>query len=180
VASSSNIPGAQLALSVDPSSKGFAFVVLENGLLVDWGVRRVRSNMNRESIRKLRALFQRYKPDVLVFEDVHHRSSRRGSRVRRLLSQFAREARAHGVAVRRVSQKEVQRRLGAYPGRQLTKHKIALVLADKFPELWEHLPRVRKLWMAEDERMNIFDALAMAMVATDVSGSTNSSMPQTA
>jgi len=28
--------------------------------------------------------------------------------------------------------------------------------------------------------MNIFDALAMAMVATDVSGSTNSSMPQTA
>ncbi len=82
--------------------------------------------------------------------------------------------------MRRVSQKEVQRRLGAYPGRQLTKHKIALVLADKFPELWEHLPRVRKLWMAEDERMNIFDALAMAMVATDVSGSTNSSMPQTA
>jgi hypothetical protein len=168
VENNSNIPRAQLALSVDPTSKGFAFVVLENGLLVDWGVRRVRSNKNHDSVMKLRLLIQRYKPDIVVLEDVHHRSSRRGSRARRLLGRFAREAHAHGVAVTRVSQEEVQRRLGAHPGRQLTKHRIALVLADKFPELWEHLPRVRKIWMAEDERMNIFDALAMAIVAMDI------------
>jgi len=178
--SSSNIPGAQLALSVDPSSKGFAFVVLENGLLVDWGVRRVRSNMNRDSVRKLRALIQRYKPDILVFEDTHHRSSRRGSRVRRLLGQFAREAHAHGVMVKKVTQREVQGRFGAYPGRQLTKHRIALALADKFPELWEHLPRVRKLWMSEDERMNIFDALAMALVATNFHEVSSEERPQVA
>jgi hypothetical protein len=43
-----------------------------------------------------------------------------------------------------------------------TKHDIALVLADRFPELRSWRPRRRKAWMSEDERMNIFDALALA------------------
>ena len=34
---------------------------------------------------------------------------------------------------------------------------------EQFPELAPRLPRFRKLWMSEDERMSIFDALSLAL-----------------
>jgi len=156
----------RLALAVDPTTKGFAFAVLEDGLLVDWGVRHSGSEKNSGSMRKLRFLLRQFKPDVLVLEDIHHRSSRRWHRVRQLIGWFAREAHKHDVLVKRVTRREVQKHFSGYSG-QPTKHRIALALADTFPELRERLPRVRKMWMTEDERMSIFDALAMAVVATN-------------
>lgn len=158
----------RLALAVDPTTKGFAFAVLEDGMLVDWGVRHSGSEKNSGSMRKLRFLLRQFRPDVLVLEDIHHRSSRRWHRVRQLIGWFAREAHKHDVVVKRVTRREVQKHFSGYSG-QPTKHRIALALADTFPELRERLPRVRKMWMTEDERMSIFDALAMAIVATDVS-----------
>jgi hypothetical protein len=35
--------------------------------------------------------------------------------------------------------------------------------SELLPELTARLPRVRKPWMSEDERMSIFDAAAMAL-----------------
>jgi hypothetical protein len=158
-----------LALAVDPTTKGFAFVVLEEGVLIDWGVRHAGSEKNRGSIRKLNILIADYKPDVLVMEDVHDRSSRRLRRIRLLIGQFAREARRHQVMVRRVTRTAVHLHFRTNSW-QVTKHRIALALAERFPELRGRLPRVRKLWMTEDERMSIFDALAMALVATKPNG----------
>ncbi len=154
-----------LALAVDPTTKGFAFVVLEEGVLIDWGVRHAGSEKNRGSIQKLKVLIADYKPDVLVIEDIHDRSSRRLRRVRLLIGQFARAARRYKVVVRRVTRRAVRQHFGANSW-QVTKHHIALALADRFPELRGRLPRVRKLWMTEDERMSIFDALAMAFVVS--------------
>jgi len=153
-----------LALAVDPTTKGFAFVVLEDGLLVDWGVRHAGSPKNSGSIRKLRILLNQFRPDVLVLEDIRHPSSRRWRRIRYLIGWFGREARSHHIMLRKVTRREVQKQFSPYSG-QLTKYRIAVALADRFPELRERLPRVRKMWMTEDERMSVFDALAMAVVA---------------
>lgn len=155
----------RLALAVDPTTKGFAFVVIEDGLLVDWGVRHAGLDKNRGSLRKLRLLLKQFSPDILVVEDTHHRSSRRWRRVRQLIGRFAQEARRYHASVKRVARREVQQHFSSY-SRQLTKHRIALALAERFPELRSRLPRIRKMWMTEDERMSIFDALAMAIVVT--------------
>jgi hypothetical protein len=48
---------------------------------------------------------------------------------------------------------------------QGTKHMLAEIMAKRFPEqLGPQLPPKRKLWMSEDSRMSIFDAVALAMV----------------
>lgn len=157
----------RMALAVDPTTKGFAFVVIEDGLLVDWGVRHAGPIKTSGSLKKLRLLLRQFTPDMLVLEDVNHNSSRRWRRIRQLIGIFAREARRHRVIIRRVTRKEVQRYFAGHSV-QITKHRVALALAERFPELRERLPRVRKVWMTEDERMSIFDALAMAMVVTEL------------
>lgn len=41
-----------------------------------------------------------------------------------------------------------------------TKHDIAKAIADEYPELAARLPAERKLWLPEDQQMNIFDAIS--------------------
>jgi len=41
-----------------------------------------------------------------------------------------------------------------------TKYEIAKAISDWFPELAARLPVQRRLWLAEDQRMNICDAMA--------------------
>ena len=43
------------------------------------------------------------------------------------------------------------------------KREIAQSIAREFPELEPRLPPVRRIWMSEDARMNIFDAVALGM-----------------
>jgi hypothetical protein len=59
--------------------------------------------------------------------------------------------------------RESVRRLFAPTG--TTKFEIALAITKTFPELASRLPRKRKPWMSEDERMNLFDAVAFALTA---------------
>ena len=44
-----------------------------------------------------------------------------------------------------------------------TKRQIAEAIAREFPELEPRLPPVRKIWMSEDRRMSIFDAVSLAI-----------------
>lgn len=48
-----------------------------------------------------------------------------------------------------------------------TKRDIALAIAERFPELAHRLPRVRKPWMSEDERMGIASLAMTYLVRTD-------------
>jgi hypothetical protein len=48
---------------------------------------------------------------------------------------------------------------------QGTKHALAEIIAKRFPEeVGSRLPPKRKPWMSEDSRMNIFDAVALALM----------------
>ena len=48
---------------------------------------------------------------------------------------------------------------------QGTKHALAEILAKRFPEeLGFRLPPKRRPWMSEDYRMDIFDAVALALI----------------
>ena len=49
--------------------------------------------------------------------------------------------------------------------RQGTNYELAEIFAKRFPdELGDRLPPKRKAWMSEDCRMDIFDAVALALV----------------
>jgi len=48
-----------------------------------------------------------------------------------------------------------------------TKHSLAEMIAGRFPEELDFLlPRKRRIWESEGSRMNLFDALALALMVT--------------
>jgi hypothetical protein len=147
-----------LIVGIDPTSRGFAFAVLEApSILVDWGERIVPTGSGT-LLRKVDELIRYHQPAVLVVEDLAVPGARRRKRANKEIRSIELLAMKQGLATERIS------RLGVIdtfaPGR--SKFEVALRLAELFPALAERLPRKRKAWTTEDARMNIFDALGFA------------------
>jgi hypothetical protein len=153
-------------LAIDPTSRGFAFAVLEApAFLVDWGERIVPTRTG-DLIRKVDELLSRCEPTLLVIEDLAVPGSRRRKRARTEIRSIELLALKRGLATERISRLAVRDAFAP----EKSKFEVALRLAASFPALAERLPRKRKAWMTEDARMNIFDALGFAAAAMERSG----------
>ncbi len=149
-------------IALDPTSHGFGFVVFEGGTrLVDWGHAHARPCTNEKCLEMVAKLFAYYFPRLVVMEDWDSKESRRGARVRKLFTQIVEFTEASHAKVTRFSQKDIQRAFST--DGSPTKYEIAQMIALEFPELSFRLPPPRKIWMSEDERMSIFDAVALAL-----------------
>jgi hypothetical protein len=156
----------QTVLAIDPTSRGFAFAVLEApAFLVDWGERIIPAKTGG-LIRKVNDLLTYHEPDVLVVEDVTAKGCRRRKRAREEINRMEQLALARGLRVDRASRLAVLRTFA--PAKN--KYEVALRLAVTFPVLGDRLPRRRKAWMSEDQRMNTLDALGFAAAAMERSG----------
>jgi Holliday junction resolvasome RuvABC endonuclease subunit len=147
-------------LAIDPTSRGFGFVVLESSTMpIDWGVKAVRQEKEAKTLAKVLQLITHYRPEIVVLEE--YKGSRRCARVQSLLEGVWRLATKKGLKSRRVPVARVKKVFGTF--RANTKHEIAHAVARQIPELAPHLPRYRKAWMSEDYQMAIFDAAALAL-----------------
>ncbi len=154
---------ARRVLAIDPFSRGVGFAVLEGPEhLIDWGIRTTGRADNAKSARVIDKLIDRFRPDVLVLEDWDSAGSRRCGRVQTLLGRIATEQ-GRRILVRLVTRHEIHA-IGPLP-RTSTKHERARFLTERFPELQPFLPPLRKIWMPEDDRMAIFDALSFAVAS---------------
>ena len=150
-------------LGVSPSTRGFGFAVIEGErTLADWGATEVKGDKNPRSLAKIERLIAHYQPDVLVLPDVQGKMSRRAPRIKALNQQIADMAQSLPLRVVILSTEDVRRRcLGTKEG---TKHGLAENLAERFPsELASSLPPKRRPWTSEDRRMDIFDAVGLAL-----------------
>jgi hypothetical protein len=156
-------PKNSILLAIDPTSRGFAFAVLEApAFLVDWGSKSARAN-NCDLLRKVDALLSRYQPDVLVLEDLGAKGARRRKRARREIKSLERRALKRGVRVEWVSRLAV---LDTFAPEK-SKYEVALRLAEIFPVLANRLPRKRNTWRPEQARMSVFDALGIAAATVE-------------
>jgi len=150
-------------LAIAPSSKGFGFAVLEGvDTLADWGGRSVTgTDKNTQSLVKVKALIAHYRPEVLVLEDTTTQASKRAARIKRLSRQIVALAKRQKLHALLFSQEQV--RQAYFPEGQGTKHELATLIANRFPEeLGSRLPRKRRPWESEHAVMDIFDATALA------------------
>lgn len=150
-------------LAVDPTTRGFAFAVLEGPQrLIDWGVRRVNVHQkNTATVDGVAALIRWYRPDALVIENCDPRESRRRARVYEL----SRDLRDLGLRQQLITHavSGYVLRLACTGQRSATKEQVAATLAAQFPELARRVPPHRKPWMNEDPRINLFDAVGLAV-----------------
>ena len=146
-------------LAVDPTSKGFGFAVIEVDLfLVDYGLARVWSPRMRAFIDKAYGIVEKYRPVMIILPRISSGKARRRTRAK--VAALAAHLRLHHHAVAVLPREIV---LKTFESSGTTKHEIATAIANAFPELTSRLPRKRRPWMSEDESMNVFDAVALAL-----------------
>lgn len=148
-------------LAIDPASKGFGFAVVEGAdRLVDWGVARVWTRSELEFVARVDAAITQYRPTVVAFETIP--TDRRRARSARRLVALSKYLRDRDTQIAPVSPTQLAK---TFPPPVVTKRQRAETIAVAFPELKAWLPRHRRPWMTEDERMHIFDAAAIAIAA---------------
>jgi hypothetical protein len=147
-------------VSIDPTTRGIAWLFIENGSVMDWGERIACPD---DSVGVVVSLIDEYAADVLVLEDASADGCKRRPRIRSVLREIVKHARRHGVRVIAVSRNEVRR---VWLARGATnKQKDAAMIAARYPELSSVLPPPRKPGANEDPRVNIFDAASLVLAS---------------
>jgi Holliday junction resolvasome RuvABC endonuclease subunit len=158
------LPKYPRILAIAPSTRGFGFALLEGlDMLVDWGGKSAEGDKNSQSLAKVEGLIAHYQPDVMALQDTSTKNSRRSVRIRTLSQQIITLAATRKVNVVLFSREQVRRVF--FANGQGTKHALAEIIAKRFPEeMGSRLPPKRRAWMSEDSRMDIFDAVALAVM----------------
>lgn len=151
-------------LGVDPTKRGLAFVFFEHGDLIDWGTRSA-SRDPADILIALDELVNVHGADLVVLEDPDAKGCQRRARVRQFLRVAIARLRDRNVAMVIKPRREIRERWKTRGAS--TKQSVASLLAVEFPELRRLVPPPRKVFMDEDERLQIFDALTLVLAATD-------------
>ncbi len=150
-------------LTIALSSRGLGYAVLEGEkFLVEYGNTSVKGDKNRQCLVKMEKLIALYRPDALVLQNATAKGSHRAPRIKTLNQQAIEAARKHRLKVTLFSGKQSRSLLlGNVHG---TKQEMAEMLVKHFPdELASRLPRKRRTWEGADARMDIFDAVGLAV-----------------
>ena len=167
--------GGPIILAVYPSTHGFGYGIVQGSSLslVDarlflleastWLTKytnKYGSDKNAKCLAKVSSLMDFYNPDIVVVENYHGKASRRYDRIQRLIDSIVRKAEQRKMRVRRYSRAQIRhyfKRFNAF-----SKYEIAEVIAARMPELQDRLPaRKRKIWLPEDYRIGMFDAMSL-------------------
>lgn len=149
-----------LILAIFPSVRGFGFALFHGAWIpIDWGFRHVQGDKNNSAIDKVQKLIDDYAPDTLLLEDHAGAGSRRSARVVALIDDIADLSLGKGITVARYSRDRIRECFAEFGA--VTKPEIAQAISRSLPEFPPQLPPERKIWLPEDYRMSIFDAVSL-------------------
>lgn len=148
-------------LAIAPSARGFGYCAMEGQAMLACGYKGAKGDKNLHSMAKIERLMKQFLPGVLVLPDVNAKGCRRVPRIKALHREIARLAGAQKCRVALISGKKLRNSLlGNAKG---TKHEMAETLARQFPAIAAKLPQKRRAWDSEDGRMDLFDAVGLAV-----------------
>jgi len=148
--------------SIDPTSRGIAFAVMDGPHeLLDWGTQQSRIATKSRSLKRVMDLLEFYEPDVLVVDAQRTAASNQRRKASQLIAAVTRLAKTKKVSVYAYPRSQVRELMGRFGAH--TKYDIAAAITRWLPELEPLMPRKRKPWMSEDERMNVFDAVSLCL-----------------
>jgi len=149
-----------LVLSIIFNTRGFAYAVFEGVLApVDWGIKRIKDK--GEYSEQVRLLLHLFEPSVIVLQDCGGQLSRCTKVINKLIDRIAKLAEKKRIRVLRYSRSDIRACFVYYGARN--KDEIARAIAKLLPEFAPRVPPMRKIWMSEDYRMGLFDALSLIL-----------------
>jgi Holliday junction resolvasome RuvABC endonuclease subunit len=156
-----------LVFAVHPTAKGFGWALFESPLApYDWGIVYARKGRNEHVLRRYERLLERHAPSVVVIEEFER--AVRGERIRYLCRAMVHLASTRGcdtASYERAAIRTCFASIGA-----TTRYGIAQAIAQHIPAFSHRLPEKRKLWVGDDERQSLFDAVALAITHLAVHG----------
>ena len=152
---------SSIVLSIYPNVSGLGYAVFEGALIpVDWGIKTARQKKHTTLMRHTESLLHLFKPSTIILPArsafVHG-----SERLVKVAVDIEKVAMSCGAVVRWYSRTEIRQHFSHY-GAQ-SKDAIAAAISRLLPEFEQHLPPPRKIWMSEDYRMGIFDAVALML-----------------
>ena len=151
-----------LTLAVHPHRHGFGWVAFTGPFAVfDWGMVKARRNKNALCLGKVEALIDRFTPEALVLEAYEGPGARRADRLTRLCRAIAALAVDRGAEVAIYTRADVAACFLDVGAR--SRDEIALAVVRHVDAFRHRLPKRRKPWQAEDERMALFSAAALVL-----------------
>jgi Holliday junction resolvasome RuvABC endonuclease subunit len=150
-------------LAIALTARGFGYCVMENQAILECGKKEVKGNKNLQSVSKIEKLLKQFLPGVLVLQNVNVKGHHRSSRIKALHKQVIELAAKQKLKVTLFSGEKLRViLLGHVKG---TKYQMAKLIAQKYPlELAGKLPPQRRVWESENSRMDVFDAVGLAVV----------------
>ena len=143
-------------LAIAAASTKLGHVFLIDGTPFDWGSSKDASDSPRQGFEYTAKKITYYRPELLVTELVTD-ESKKGQYSRSLINMIAKAA----------QEADIQWCLVARQQHYQNKFKEAKALVKRFPELKATLPPPRHWWQTEDQRMIIFEALALGLSVLD-------------
>jgi hypothetical protein len=148
-------------LGIDIRPRRFGFVVIENSIVLDSGIRMCdKSEFDNCLGQGFDRLLNIYKPSALIVRGTNGVDA--NPRKRKVSAAIKRRTKQHHVEVISIGPATIRRYFDRHNA--VTKYQMAQSVATLLPELAWKLPRNRKPWETEHHRMSIFDAAAVVVV----------------
>ena len=156
-------------LALYPNISGLCYAVFEAELkAVDWGIKTARQAKHATLLRHASRLMEIFGPETIILPA--RKAVVRGSdRLRKIGYDIEQVAKVSGASVRAYTRSDIQSCFARHGA--ASKDAIARAIVRLLPEFEQHLPPPRKIWMSEDYRMGLFDAVALALTDNWAEGS---------
>jgi hypothetical protein len=148
-------------LALYPNVVGFGYAVFEGELrVVDWGIKTARKRKHETTVKNASELLRHFSPVHLILP-ARELAVQGSQRIQRISVEIARLANGLDIHVHWYTRADIKSCFARHGAE--SKDGIVSVIARMLPEFQQHVPPRRRIWMSEDYRMGLFDAVALAM-----------------
>jgi len=152
-------------LAIDPGTKYMGVALLDNGALIDCGVKVIKNRRSPHEIlwacrRIILRIIRDFQPDILVFEKTFFAQNRNTALLNVLGDEIRNIGRRKGLQVLSYAPSTMKKAICG--NGRASKEEVARVVASKYPELRVFLTQDRK-WK-ERYHQNMFDAVALGII----------------
>lgn len=148
-------------LALYPNYRGLNYACLDMpNTLLDYGIVSYRPFTTDRFLKRIDKFITYYRPKVVILRDIAP-DTFQGKYAVELAESISTLASSKNLPVHTYTRKQVKDVFKVHGAG--SKHEIAKLLASWIPDLQPHTPAPRKLYLPEDHRMGIFDAVSLAV-----------------
>lgn len=153
---------SNVILSFYPNGRGVGYAAIDmpQKLLDSGFITRVSKNPDK-TLGKITQFIDIVRPKVVILREAEISTAIYDTHAVRLLKKIMKIVEQRQIPLHRYSRQQIRDTFDVFGTK--SKYEIAQKIAEWFPVLKVHTPRIRKPWKHEDYCMAVFDAVALAV-----------------